>query len=274
MFPTAIIVFREVLEIALILTIVMAAIRELPGRFRLVGTGLGLGILGAVLIAFFTDSISEAIDGVGQEVFNATVMFIAVGLLSWTVIWMRRHGRELAHHLTQAGHEVVSGRKTPYTLIGVVAIATFREGAEIVLFLYGMISAKQYALPSVITGLGLGIGAGVVVGTMFYYGLLKTARKHIFTVTAWLLIILTASIAMQGTLFLIQAGLISELSPEIWDSSWLIAGDSVIGKVLHVLIGYSPRPTGMEALVYLSVLVIVGAGYFLSKPAPKSKALA
>lgn len=274
MFATAIIVFREILEIALILTIVMAAIRDLPGRFRLVSAGLGIGVLGAALIAFFTDSISEAIDGVGQEVFNAAVMFIAVGLLSWTVIWMRRHGRELAHHLSQTGHDVTAGRKPPYTLVGVVAIATFREGAEIVLFLYGMIAAKQYTLPSILSGLGIGVAAGIIVGIMFYYGLLKTARKHIFTVTAWMLIVLTASIAMQGGMFLIAAGILPELTPELWDSSWLIAGDSIVGKVLHVLIGYSPRPTGMEALIYLGMLVTVGTGYILCKPASKSKALA
>ena len=101
MLGSLVIVFREVIEIALVLSIVMAATRGMPGRLRLALAGLGLGVFGAMLVAFFTDRISQAIDGVGQEVFNAAIMFIAVGFLSWTVIWMKRHGREMSRHLKE-----------------------------------------------------------------------------------------------------------------------------------------------------------------------------
>lgn len=261
MFPTATIVFREFLEVALVLGIVMAATRGLPGRFNLALAGLGLGVLGSVIIAFFTDSISQAIDGVGQEVFNAGVMFLAVGFLSWTVIWMKTHGRELANRLKEVGHDVMSGRKSAYVLVGVIALATFREGAEIVLFTYGMLASGAFSLTEIITGGLIGAVGGTAIGLMLYFGLLRAAQRHLFTVTSWMLIILTAGMAAQGANFLIAAGILPELNAQMWDTSAIVSGSSFIGETLSVLIGYTPRPTGMELVFYTSVLVLVGFLY-------------
>ena len=261
MFPTATIVFREIIEVALVIGIVMAATRGLPGRVNLILAGLGLGVLGSAIIAFFTQSISDAIDGMGQEIFNATVMFVAVGFLSWTVIWMKTHGRELAHNLKAVGQDVLSGHRSAYVLVGVVALATFREGAEIALFTYGMTASGAYTLAQIVTGGVIGAIGGAIVGGMLYFGLLKAAQKHLFTVTSWLLIVLTAGMAAQGANFLIAAGVLPEIIPQVWDTSAILSGDGFLGETLKVLIGYTPRPTGMELVFYSTVLLIVGVIY-------------
>ncbi|MCB9982742.1 MAG: FTR1 family protein [Rhodospirillales bacterium] len=261
MFPTATIVFREIIEVALVIGIVMAATRGLAGRVNLVLAGLGVGILGSVIIAFFTDTISQMIDGMGQEIFNAGVMFIAVGFLSWTVIWMRTHGRELAQNIKTVGAEVMAGDKSSYVLIGVVALATFREGAEIALFTYGMSASGAYPVSAIALGGLLGALGGTAVGLMLYLGLLKAAQKHLFTVTGWMLIVLTAGMAAQGANFLIAAGVLPTLAPQVWDTSAFISGNGFIGETLKVLVGYTPRPTGMELIFYLTVLVSVGGAY-------------
>lgn len=277
MFPTATIVFREIIEVALVIGIVMAATVGLPGRWKLVLGGLGLGVLGSVVIAFFTEAIASAIDGVGQEVFNATVMFIAVGFLSWTVIWMKTHGRELAQNLKAVGADVLAGDKSIYVLVGVVALATFREGAEIVLFTYGMTASGAYPVYEIITGGIFGAIGGGIVGLMLYMGLLRAAQKHLFTVTSWMLIVLTAGMAAQGANFLIAAGVLPPLVPQVWDTSALLSGGSFLGETLKVLVGYTPRPTGMELVFYTAVLVCVGAAYKLigtSRRLPSSQAAA
>jgi len=267
MFPTATIVFREFLEIALILGIVMAATRGVPNRSLMVVIGLMIGVAGSVAIAFFTDSISDAIDGMGQEIFNATIMFIAVIFLSWTVIWMKKHGREMSQHLNEVGQEIVKGKKSLYVLVGVIALATFREGAEIVLFTYGMIASNAYPIGEVAMGGIMGAIGGTIVGLMLYFGLLKTVKRHLFTVTSWMLIILTAGIAAQGANFLIAAGVLPELIYQVWDTSHIISGGGFIGETLSVLIGYTPRPTGMELIFYTSTLLIVGTAYkFAGRP--------
>lgn len=261
MLPTATIVFREFLEIALILTIVMAATRGLKGRGILALTGLGLGVLGSVIIAFFTGAISEAIDGVGQEVFNATIMFIAVGFLSWTVVWMKNHGHELAQNFKQMGTDVLEGKKPLYVIITVIALATFREGAEIALFTYGMTASGQFSISSIMIGGFLGAAGGTLVGFMLYFGLLKAAKRHLLTVTGWLLILLTAGMAAQGASFLVAADILPAISTQVWDTSNIISGGSLLGETLGVLIGYTPRPSGMELAFYLAVLLTVGTLY-------------
>lgn len=272
MFPTATIVFREIIEVALVIGIVMAATKGLPGRVSLVLAGLGVGVLGSAVIAFFTESIANAIDGMGQEIFNAAVMFVAVGFLSWTVIWMKTHGRELAQKLKTVGDEVVRGDKSVYVLVGVVALATFREGAEIVLFTYGMTASGAFPISDILIGGIAGAIGGAIVGLMLYMGLLKAAQKHLFTVTSWLLIVLTAGMAAQGANFLIAAGVLPTLHPQVWDTSSILSGGSFLGETLKVLIGYTPRPTGMELVFYSSVLVIVGASYKLIGASKKPQA--
>ena len=271
MLPTATIVFREVLEITLVLTIVLAATQGLKGRLSLVLSGLGLGVLGAGVIALFTDAISSAMEGVGQELFNAAIMFTAVGFLSWTVIWMKKHGRHMAQNIKAIGQDITNGDKPLYVLIGVIALATFREGAEIVLFSYGMIASGAYGVSEMMMGGTIGLAGGAVVGLMIYMGLLRAAQKHLFTVTSWMLIILTAGMAAQGANFLIAAGILPELGGQIWDTSHIISGGSFIGETLSVLIGYTPRPTGMELAFYAGVIAIVGGLYKFVSFTPRIK---
>ncbi len=83
MFGTAVIVFREMLEAALIVGIVAAATRDVPKRGRWIVAGVLCGLLGAAIVAGFTDRISQLASGVGQEIFNASVLGIAVLMLGW-----------------------------------------------------------------------------------------------------------------------------------------------------------------------------------------------
>lgn len=261
MLPTATIVFREVIEIALVIGIVLAATRGLSGRAYLVLAGLGVGAIGSAVIALFTEQISHAMNGVGQEIFNALIIFIAVGFLSWTVIWMKTHGRVMAHSLKEKGQAVLNGEKSIYVLAGVVALATFREGAEIVLFTHGMLASDAYTIFDIILGGLVGAASGALIGTLFYFGLLKAAQRHLFTVTSWLLIILAAGMAAQGASFLISAGILPTLHPQLWDTSAILPSGNLLGDTLSVLIGYTPKPTGMEILTYALVLGTVGLLY-------------
>ncbi|HTQ33474.1 MAG TPA: FTR1 family protein, partial [Stellaceae bacterium] len=111
MLPTAIIVFREVLEAALIVGIVMAASRGAQRRGLWVSGGIATGVLGACLVALFAATIAAAAAGMGQELFDAGILFAAVGMLGWHNIWMSRHGRELASQAVQLGNEVRSGAR-------------------------------------------------------------------------------------------------------------------------------------------------------------------
>lgn len=136
MLGALIIVFREVIEAGLIVGIVMAATRGVPGRGRWVTAGIIGGVLGAAIVAAFAGAISQAFQGSGQELFNATVLAIAVVMLMWHNAWMARHGREIAVEMREIGAAVSKGAR-PLTALGlVVGLAVLREGSEVVLFLY------------------------------------------------------------------------------------------------------------------------------------------
>src|ERR1700739_4728125 len=138
MFGTALIVFREVLEAALVVSIVAAATRGLAGRSRIIGGGIAAARAGALLVAAFADVISKLASGAGQELFNASVLLAAVSLISWHVLWMSRHGREMDRQLGDVSAAVRAGHEPPSALLMVLAIAILREGSEVVLFLYGL----------------------------------------------------------------------------------------------------------------------------------------
>ncbi len=258
MLATAIIVFREVLEASLVVGIVMAASRGVPRRGLWVAGGVASGIAGAALVAAGADVIAAAIDGVGQELFNAAILFTAVAMLGWHNIWMNRHGRELAASAATLGRAVVGGSRPLYALGLVVGIAVLREGSEIVLFLYGIVAASGIGGASLLTGGALGVMGGVAIGAIIYFGLLGIPMKRLFTVTSWLILLLAAGMASQGALFLMQANLLPALGNNLWNTSGVLGERSILGTLLHVLIGYSAQPAGIQVLFYIATIVVIG----------------
>ncbi|HMK90700.1 MAG TPA: FTR1 family protein, partial [Methylocystis sp.] len=138
MLGALIVVFREVIEAGLIVGIALAVTRGLAGSRAFIAGGVAAGVIGALLVAAFAEQLSAALAGRGQEAFNASVLALAVVMLAWHNIWMARHGRELAQQLSDVGRAVASGDKSYVALGVVVAIAVLREGAEVVLFLFGI----------------------------------------------------------------------------------------------------------------------------------------
>ncbi|HSN00899.1 MAG TPA: FTR1 family protein [Rudaea sp.] len=259
MFGVALLVFREVLEAALIVTIVAAATRGVGGRARFIGGGIGLGIVGAIVVALCADVIEQAVGGSGQELFNACVLLAAVLMIGWHVIWMSSHGRELAHHMNSVGHAVKAGSSSLAMLLAVVALAVLREGSEVVLFLYGM-AAGGAGKADMLLGLPLGIAGGTAVGFALYFGLLRIPLRHFFTATNWMLVLLAAGLASSAARFLIQANWLPALDNQVWNTSALLDNGSVVGQALHILVGYDARPAGMQIAFWLGTVALLVFG--------------
>ncbi len=258
MFATAIIVFREALEAALIISIIAAATRSVPGRGRWIAAGLVAGLIGAGIVAATTDVIASLADGVGPELFNAIVLGIAVLMLAWHNIWMSVHGKQLAQQANQVGANIREGRSECSILLAVVGLAVLREGSETVLFLYGIAASGDVS--SMLVGGAFGLLAAVVIGAVLYKGLLRVPMRWFFTATSTLVLLLAAGLASQAAKFLIQADMLPSLGDPLWDTSALISQHGVAGTLLHGLIGYDARPAGMQVLFYLTVLVAITVG--------------
>ncbi len=258
MLAVAVIVFREVLEAALIVSIVLAATVGVRHRGRMVACGIAAGTAGAALVAAFTGEIAGALAGMGEELFDAVVLFTAVAMLAWHNVWMQRHGRELAASASRVGDAVRSGARPLYALGVVVGLAVLREGSEIVLFVYGIAAAAGTGAPAQIGGSLLGLACGVAVGGALYWGLLRIPMRHLFTVTSWLILLLAAGMASQGAAFLNQVGLLPSAGGVMWDSSFLLSDESLLGKTLHALIGYVSHPLGIQLVFYVGTIAVIG----------------
>jgi len=254
MLATAIIVFREVLEMAVVAGVVLAAAEGAPGRNRWVAFGMLVGLAGAGLVALFAGSISDAAEGMG---FNTAILAFAAGLIGWTVIWMRQHGREMAAKLKETGKSVVAGESPMYMLAVVVGLAVLREGSEAVLFVYGIALSQPESVLDITAGVLIGLAGGVMVGALLYLGLLKISTRHLFGVTSLLLALLAAGMAAQAAGYLVAAGALPALVDPLWDSSWLMSQEGLAGRVLSVLIGYQERPSAMQALFYAGTLGVI-----------------
>jgi high-affinity iron transporter len=272
MWGIALLVFREVLEAALIVTIVAAATRGVGHRGWFIGGGIGLGVLGAIVVAMFAGAMAQAVSGIGQELFNAAVLLAAVLMIGWHVVWMSSHGREMAQHMKAVGGAVQAGASSLTVLLAVVALAVLREGSEIVLFLYGMLAGGADGL---VPGLAMGIAGGTAVGFALYFGLLRIPLRYFFTATNWMLVLLAAGLASTAARYLVQANLLPEWGNRIWDSSWLLSNGSLPGKILHILVGYDAQPSGIQLVFYASVVILLVLGMRLvgggAKPVARSK---
>lgn len=269
MIGALIIVFREVIEAGLIVGIVLAATHGVPGRARWIGLGIAAGIGGAALLAGFAGTVSEAIGGAGQELFNATVLGIAVVMLAWHNIWMSRHGREMATHLRAAGQAIASGARPLSALAFVVGIAVLREGSEIVLFMYGLMLSGGWSGFSLLGGGVAGLVLGCGLSFLTYRGLLTIPPRYLFGVTSALIAFLAAGMAAQCVYYLEEANIVTVLSTTLWNTSEILSEKSMLGRVLHTLIGYSDQPTVLQGLAYIFTLAVIFVlGRILASPPP------
>ncbi|MEM7022815.1 MAG: FTR1 family protein [Pseudomonadota bacterium] len=257
MIATLIIVFREVLEAGLVVSVVMAATRGVPRRGLYVTVGVLLGVLGASILAAFADQVAHMFQGVGRQLLNAAVLAVAVVMLGWTVIWMSVHGRRVSAELKAVGKDVAEGRK-PLTAIAVVVfVAVLREGSEVVLFLYGLLAGGDTSAFQVAIGVVFGILAGAAVCSILYLGLAAIPLKHVFSVIAVLVTLLAAGLAAQAVAQLQGAGWFAAWSQPLWDTEWLLSHHSIPGRILHTLVGYEDKPTAPQLIAYVLTIVVI-----------------
>jgi len=257
MLGALIIVFREVIEAGLIVGIVMAVTKGVRGSRLVIAAGVTAGVVGASLVAAFAGAIAEALAGVGQEIFNASILLIAVVMLIWHNVWMASHGRELAADVKRVGEAVRTGSRSVLALGVVCAVAVMREGSEIALFMYGLGASAGSTSAELLIGSLLGLAAGVGVTALTYLGLATIPQRRLFAVTTALISFLAAGLASQAVLFLQQAGVLTMMTETAWDTSAILSDTSLIGRVLHTLIGYSDEPSTLQVVAYVTTLAVI-----------------
>jgi high-affinity iron transporter len=259
MLQIATIVFREVLEIFILISIILAATASVPQRKFYVTLGVMLGVIGSSVVAIFTRVISEALDSSGQEIFNIIILTISIFLITSTLIWMKSHSKKITNNIKSVSNQVVEGRTSKIILTTIISTCILREGSEIVLFVYSVLAAHQVSYESLIIGFFLGGSIGAACGACIYLGILKFSGKYAFKISSVLLIFIAAGLASEVANLISAAELVdpSMFTEPLWDSSGFIMDDSFIGKLLNILTGYTSKPSALQIVFFISTLGII-----------------
>ena len=248
MLAAALIVFRETLEAAMIVAILAAASRGVRGRRAWIGLGLMAGAAGAGVVALLADVLGSALEGAGQDILNAAILFTATIMIAWHIVWMAGHGRAMAGQMKAVGAEIAAGERHMSMLALVIGLAIMREGSEVVLMLQGLVTAASPE--NMALGAGLGLFGGAVVGLLMYAGFLVLPVRRVFACTNVLLALIAAGLAARGANCLVQAGWLPDLGPRLWDTSGYVSDASLGGQFLAAMTGYIAHPSGAQVVSY------------------------
>jgi high-affinity iron transporter len=268
---TFLITLREAFEASLLLGLVYTYLDKIDARqhFRWVSLGGLLGFAASVGMGVAVAFLSGPLLDLGPDLIGATVLFLAVILLSWHAWWMQQHARGIRGQIEQ---RIDQARTTQRLwIVGLIAFTgVFREGAETVVFLWGIMAEATSAAGwgSVLAGIG-GIGGAALLGWAIFCGGKSVSLPRFFTITTVLILFLAAGLFSTGLGRLQSLGVLPMMAP-LWDTSSLLSDRSIVGSFLGGLVGYRARPSAIEVGGYVAYLL--GAGFLIFRgsfrPAP------
>lgn len=267
---TFVIALREGIEAALIVSIVLAYLKQLgaSNRSRLVWWGAGLAVLLSAAVGTVVFVAGAEFEGKAEEIFEGLVTLAAVGVLTWMIFWMRRQGARIKSELQEkVDTALVAGG---LALAGLAFFAVLREGIETALFLFAAVKGTALegtaAAPAAqVTGAVLGLALAVILGVLLYRGGIRMNLRSFFRVTGLLLIVVAAGLFAFSLHELQEAGWLPFLETHAFDVSSSLPDDSGLGAILRGLLGYNADPTWLEVVGWAAYLVVVG-GLFLRAP--------
>jgi len=253
MVDAVLLVLREVLEAALIMSLLLALSYKLHLQFRWSLSALLLGFIGSWLLAQYTYEITDAMDGAGQELLNAalySVVVLSVILLGLLILPLVFTSGSAALMNSPNSPISVSQHKLIYGIfIVIVSFSLAREGSEIWIYLSGFANQTD-VLSSVYIGAAIGTGIGMSLGAITYYVFAFMRKNYFLPIFLVVITLLAGGLSMQITKQFMQMGLLNSTAP-LWDSSFLVNEHSWLGELLYALLGYDARPAPIQVIFYL-----------------------
>ena len=270
---TFVITLREAFEAALLLGIVYVYLDKIGARdsFRSVTLGGALGALASVLMGAAVSVLSGPLLDFGPDLIGAAVLFVAVVVLTWHGWWMRQHARAITGDVHRRIDDA-RGRARRWVVGTIAFVGVFREGAETVLFLWGLMTQTEITGWGGLAGGVLGVSTAAALGWAIFHGGRYVSLPRFFAVTSVLLLLVAAGLFSTGVGKLESLGFLPG-SPTLWDTSHLLGDRSGVGGFLAGLAGYRARPSLLEVIAYGSYLLV--AGYLIfgasatRRPAPR-----
>jgi high-affinity iron transporter len=259
MIAAALITFREGLEAALVVGILLGYIHKTDRRrhARPLWMGVVVAIAASTGLAVAIRSVGLELEGTAEAAFEGLTMFVAAGLLTWMIFWMRYHARDVKSALERDVEKAV-GAGQRWGLASVAFIAVFREGVETALFVAAAAFAAQGA--PTLTGALAGLVAAAIVGYLVYSSATRLNLKNFFNVTSALLLLFAAGLLAHGVHEFQQAAILPTWVAHVWDSSGLLDEASILGQLMNTVVGYRASPSLLEVICYWAYWVFAVFG--------------
>jgi high-affinity iron transporter len=258
MLPTFVIGLREGLEASLIVGIIAAFLIQRGDRsalrFMWLGVGIAVGLCTGIAVVLRV--VDGSLDFKQRETMEGVLALVAVAGVTYMVVWMRRHSRELKGQLEEhARHALLTG--SVLALVGMAFFAVLREGLETAIF---MVAVFQSTISPVSAGLGavLGVATAVALGYAIYRGGVRINLSRFFRVTGFVLVLVAAGLLAAAVHSLSEAGVVTALQSSALDLSWLVAPGSVRASLITGMLGLQPVPTTAEVLAWLLYAIPMG----------------
>ncbi|MEO8396512.1 MAG: iron uptake transporter permease EfeU [Chloroflexota bacterium] len=249
MIAAGIIAFREGLEAALIIGIVLGYLSKIGrnDKKRLAWAGVAAAVILSLVIALAIQAVGAELDGPAEPVFEGLTMFVAVIMLTWMIVWMRWQARSLKSNLEYELQSALSNGQGRALFLATF-VAVFREGIETALFL----SAAAFATDGFDTLVGgiVGLVIAALVGYLLYGATVRLNLRTFFNVTSVLLLVFAAGMFARGIGEFQEVGLLPVISEHVYDLSALVSADTTLGQVLEALVGYNPSPSLLQVIGY------------------------
>lgn len=275
MVTTFVLFLREGLEAALVIGMLLAALRQMgeTRQMRAVWIGAALAIVAALGIgAIVYATIHEYEDTTFAAIFEAITFLVAVVLLTSVTFWMQRHSRTLKREITVKASAAGSG-----LALGLLAFTTVgREAVETAVFT--LATAFEGNALLVVLGAVLGLLAAIGLCVMIYRLGYRLDFRIFFRIMGIVLIFFAAGLLGGAVAKMQTLGWLPFGADHLWDLRAVLSDESAVGGLLHGLVGYSDNPTVLQAIAYVSYLIVAG-GFFWREtrkpmPAPPSASAA
>ncbi len=269
MLASLLITLREGLEAALIIGIILAYLAKTGSRqsFKPIWLGTSLAVLVSLIVGAAIYLLAGEFSGRAEEIFEGLAMFVAVGVLTWMIFWMRKQAVNIKAHLeTQIQSILISGSSLGLVILAFVVVV--REGIETVLFLFAATRVAESPVLFTVGGF-LGLAIAIVIGYSIYKGATRLNLRIFFNVTSLVLIFFAAGLLAYGIHEFIEAGIIPPLVDPVWDINHILPEKSTFGLFLKAILGYNANPSLIEVIAYPLYLALALGSYF--RPIKMSK---
>ena len=265
MFAAGLITFREGLEAALIVGIVLGYLKMTGHmeRQRTVWLGVVIAVFASISVALGLQRVGAEFEGRAEEIFEGVVMLLATGVLTYMIFWMQAQGRQMKHRLEAETSDAVQAGG--WALFGLAFLSVFRDGIETALFLSA--AAISSSPTETLVGGALGLAAAVLAGWLLFATSIRLDVRQFFQITSLLLIFFAAGLIAHGVHELQEAAVLPVLVEHVWDINPVLNEKSFVGAILQSLFGYNGNPSLLEVFSYVGYFVVIGLAIRAKRPA-------